>query len=398
MNLRNTIIYLIGVPAVGKYTVAKEIGRMTGAKVVDNQLINFPVFSVIGYDGTANFPFPHGASAQIEKIQRAVLTVIRDFCPPDDSFVFTNVLDARAPGDKAWFRRIERLARQRKAKFFPIWLTCDAEMIRQRKDAPERRARRKDIDLTTIDWYLQEFEVLKVPHPNALTLDTSHCRPEQTARRILEHVLVTDYGASPAISADRSNGYEAVSGEFMSGRARSSIGAATVRRWAKDLPPSGDVLDLGCGHGAPISEALVDEGLNVFGVDASRTMIAAFRARFPHAQAECNAVEDSCFFDRRFDGVVAWGLMFLLQPDAQANLINKVAAALKPGGRFMFTAPYQVCEWSDILTGQKSVSLGADAYRRIVEAAGLILDDEDDDEGQNHYYFVRESDGSEGGD
>ena len=31
MNLRNSIIYLIGVPAVGKYTVAREIGRMTGA-------------------------------------------------------------------------------------------------------------------------------------------------------------------------------------------------------------------------------------------------------------------------------------------------------------------------------------------------------------------------------
>jgi hypothetical protein len=33
MNLRNTIIYLSGIPAVGKYTVAKEIGWMTGAKV-----------------------------------------------------------------------------------------------------------------------------------------------------------------------------------------------------------------------------------------------------------------------------------------------------------------------------------------------------------------------------
>ncbi len=188
MKLHNTIIYLIGSPAVGKYTIAKEIGRMTGAKVVDNQLINFPVYSVIGYDGTASFPFPQGAGAQIEKIHRAVLAVIRDFCPPDDGFVFTNLLDARAPEDKAWFRRIERVARQRKAKFFPIWLTCDAEMIRQRKDSPERRARRKDIDLTTIAWYLQEFEVLKVPHPNALTLDTSHCSPEQTAQRIMEHV------------------------------------------------------------------------------------------------------------------------------------------------------------------------------------------------------------------
>lgn len=119
MNLRNTIIYLIGVPAVGKYTVAKEIGRMTGAKVVDNQLINTPIYSVIGYDGASTFPFTQGAGKHIETIRRAVLTVIRDFCPPEDSFVFTNVLDAKLPEDMALFRRIERLAKQRKAAFFP---------------------------------------------------------------------------------------------------------------------------------------------------------------------------------------------------------------------------------------------------------------------------------------
>ena len=188
MKLHNTIIYLIGVPAAGKYTVAKEISRLTGAKVVDNQLINNPVFSVIGYDGTDTFPFPNGAWVHIGKIQRAVLSVIRDFCPPNASFVFTNVLDARAPDDKICFRRIERLAKQRKAAFFPVWLICDAETLRERKNTPERKARLKDIDLTNISWYVGEFEVLRVPHPNALILDTSHCAPSQTARRILDHV------------------------------------------------------------------------------------------------------------------------------------------------------------------------------------------------------------------
>jgi predicted kinase len=198
MKLHNTIIYLIGIPAVGKYTVAGEIGRMTGARVVDNQLINTPVYSVLGYDGTDSFPFPHGASAQIEKIQRAVLTVIRDFCPPEASFVFTNVLDAREPGDMAWFRRVERLAKRRGAGFFPVWLTCDAETIRRRKATPERRARLKDIDLTTITRWVEEFEVLRVPHPNALTLDTSRRQPRQTAERILEHVRGVGRGAGIA--------------------------------------------------------------------------------------------------------------------------------------------------------------------------------------------------------
>jgi hypothetical protein len=55
----------------------------------------------------------------------------------------------------------------------------------------------------------------------------------------------------------------------------------------------------------------------------------------------------------------------------------------------VFTAPQQPCEWSDNLTLQKSVSLGSDAYRQILNAAGLILLDEAQDEGENHYYFVR---------
>jgi predicted kinase len=188
MRLRNTFIYLIGVPAVGKYTVARELARMTGAKVVDNQLVNTPVYSVVGYDGTDAFPFPPGAAAQIEKIHRAVLAVIRDCCPPDDSFVFTNVLDAREPGDLAWFRRVERVARRRGAAFFPVWLTCEAGAIRRRKRTPERRARLKDTDLSNVSRWLNEFEVLRVPHPNALTLDTTRGEPRQTARRILEHV------------------------------------------------------------------------------------------------------------------------------------------------------------------------------------------------------------------
>jgi len=188
MELYNTIIYLIGIPAVGKYTTAREIGRMTGAKVVDNQLINNPVFTVIGYDGTDDFPFPEDAWKQIGKIQRAVLTVIRDCCPPEASFVFTNVLDARAPDDKTCFRRIERLARSRQAEFFPVWLTCDEEVLHQRKATAERRARLKDIDLKNIRRWVNEFEVLRIEHVNGLTLDTSFSEPEQTARRILEHI------------------------------------------------------------------------------------------------------------------------------------------------------------------------------------------------------------------
>lgn len=190
----------------------------------------------------------------------------------------------------------------------------------------------------------------------------------------------------PQESGDRSNGYEALAAEFIARRDRSSIGAATVRRWAKSLPPNAAVLDLGCGSGEPISTALITAGIAVSGVDASPTLVAAFRRRFPQAEVACEAAEDSSYFGRSFDGVVAVGLIFLLSAEAQEKLIRRVARALKPGGRFLFTAPIQTYTWTDILTGRQSISLGEQKYKLSLSEAGLHEVGEYEDEGGSHYY------------
>lgn len=185
---------------------------------------------------------------------------------------------------------------------------------------------------------------------------------------------------------DRSNGYEAVAAQLMAARERSRVGVQTVRHSARSLPRGASILDLGCGHGVPIAQALLEDGFAVHGVDASPSLTAAFRTRFPHAHVACEAVEDSRFFDRTFDGVIAIGLMFLLPAQTQRDLIHRVAAALKHGGRFLFTAPTQSCTWADLLTGRPSMSLGFEAYVAELEKAGLVLVGEHVDEGENHYY------------
>lgn len=186
--------------------------------------------------------------------------------------------------------------------------------------------------------------------------------------------------------SDGSNGYEASAGEFIAHRTRLNIGVATVREWGRMLPAGATVLELGCGCGVPISEALIADGFAVYGVDASPAMSAAFRDRFPHVPVACEPVERSRLFSRTFDGAVAWGLMFLLPAEAQLAVIGNVAAALVPGGRFLFTAPEQTCTWVDILTGCVSVSLGFAAYEAALREAGLTLIDTHRDEGENHYY------------
>lgn len=175
----------------------------------------------------------------------------------------------------------------------------------------------------------------------------------------------------------------------MAGRHRSNIGVATVRAWGQRLPKGASILDLGCGSGVPISQALIDDGFNILGVDASPTLVAAFRGRFPHTRVACEPVERSGFFGKTFDGIIAVGLMFLLSAEAQRSLIRRVGLALNPGGRFLFTSPAQSCTWSDLTTGRQSLSLGADDYEAVLLAAGLKLADEYLDEGDNHYYDAK---------
>jgi 2-polyprenyl-3-methyl-5-hydroxy-6-metoxy-1,4-benzoquinol methylase len=186
---------------------------------------------------------------------------------------------------------------------------------------------------------------------------------------------------------DESNGYEAIAEEFTRTRTM-SIGPTVVRQWAKSLQPGASVLDLGCGFGLPISETLLHDGFAVHGVDASKTLVSKFRERFPHVPVECNSVERSAFFNRTFDAVVAWGLMFLLPVETQCDLIAKVARTLNGNGKFLFTSPRQGCSWTDAMTGLPSISLGHDTYMGELTAYGLALIGNDEDEGSNYYYFA----------
>jgi SAM-dependent methyltransferase len=192
---------------------------------------------------------------------------------------------------------------------------------------------------------------------------------------------------------DGSSGYEAVANIYIArrgtrSRVGDSIGAAVVKAWADTFPPGATVLDLGSGPGEPSTRILQEAGLTTYAVDASPTMVAAFRERFPGVPIEQNTVEDSEFFNRTFSGVLAWGLLFLLDPAAQALVIEKVARALEPQGRFLFTAPRQPLEWLDGMTGRQSQSLGEHTYKRLLHDAGLTWVADAQDEGENHYYFV----------
>ncbi|QNA83350.1 class I SAM-dependent methyltransferase [Sphingomonas sp. So64.6b] len=185
---------------------------------------------------------------------------------------------------------------------------------------------------------------------------------------------------------DPSAGWEAIATKFAA--IRSDVGTDVVKLWLKQLRPAGTVVDIGCGTGMPISKTLIDEGFEVYGIDPSPTLMAVFRRHFPGAKTVCEAAEVSRFFDRRFDGAVAIGLMFLLPEDSQRAVIEHVGQAIHPGGHFLFSAPRQMCQWNDTLTGRPSLSLGEERYQQLLASAGCRVVDSYVDKGSNYYFHA----------
>jgi SAM-dependent methyltransferase len=196
---------------------------------------------------------------------------------------------------------------------------------------------------------------------------------------------------NPSEQPDPSSGYEAISAEFLARRGRSdtrsiAIGVKEVRAWARTLPRGSSVIDIGCGPGFPITVILVEAGLQVFAIDGAPSFAAAFQRNLPGTPIICEAVQDSSFFNRTFDAVLAIGLIFLLEAEDQHRLIRRFAEFLVPRGRLLFTASAKPAVWNDAMTGQQSISLGAEEYRKLLAAAKITVAKEYVDAGENHYF------------
>jgi cyclopropane fatty-acyl-phospholipid synthase-like methyltransferase len=187
---------------------------------------------------------------------------------------------------------------------------------------------------------------------------------------------------------DSADAYERHASEFLALRDKSTIGAEIAQVWAQTLKRGTEVIEIGCGGGVPVTQALADAGLRLWAVDASPTLISAFRARFPEIPAQCARAQEADFFKRRFGAAIAIGFVFLLSECEQVSLIRRVSEILLPGGRFLFTAPIETGTWTDVNTGHASRSLGRAMYETVFRESGFRLVSTHEDEGMNNYYEV----------
>jgi hypothetical protein len=179
---QTTIVHLIGNPAVGKYTIGKELARTTGARLVDNHSIANVIFNVIGADGVT--PLPKEVWPYVLQVRRAALDALIHVAPPSLSFVLTNYLRGEDPAETAAFEELVAVAEVRGSVFVPVILSCATEEIRRRTPSPSRVERMKLINPQEAARMNDEGAGFETDHPNLLRLDTTSVPPEESARRI----------------------------------------------------------------------------------------------------------------------------------------------------------------------------------------------------------------------
>lgn len=123
------------------------------------------------------------------------------------------------------------------------------------------------------------------------------------------------------------------------------------------------VLDIGCGNGGLL--AAIPE-CERWGVDMDQSALAIARETNPTAQLVHQTGADLPFDDLQFDAVVLSEVIEHVGDENKQAVIDEAHRVLRPGGTFVFTAPYAgVLAWADPMDVKRRLPWLYRLYMRV---------------------------------
>lgn len=180
--MKNVMVYLVGPPGVGKYTVGKLVAERIQAKLLDNHFWSNPIFEVVEPDGR---PFPAGVWDRANDVRSAVLETVALFGPVDRNYVFTHAVSDPGghPIDWVIAGQLLWVAERRQARLLVVRLSCGEKQLRERISSETRRQRFKMTDAAKAE-SLASLGLFPINHDWILDLETSGLSAADTADRI----------------------------------------------------------------------------------------------------------------------------------------------------------------------------------------------------------------------
>ncbi len=153
-------------------------------------------------------------------------------------------------------------------------------------------------------------------------------------------------------------------------------------KFIKLLPANGQVLDVGCGTGKPITEYLLKHSFQLTGIDAASKMLEIAKSRFPQA-IWINMDMRELNLTNKFDGIISWDGFFHLNQQEQRQVLSLFAKHLSPNGVLLLTIGHQAGEVTGNVGGEEVYhsSLATSEYQSILNSLKfnqieIVLEDE----------------------
>ncbi|CAN7586307.1 ATP-binding protein [Phenylobacterium sp. LjRoot164] len=185
--MQNVIVYLVGPPGVGKYTVGKLLAERLSAKLLDNHFWSNPILEVVEPDGQ---PLPAGVWDRTNDVLAAVLETLARFGPAGRNYVFTHAVSDPGGHPLDWIiaGQILWVAERRGARLLVVRLTCGEDQLRDRIARDERRQRFKTTDAGAAP-SLAALPPFPIDHDWVLDLETSGLSAAESVGQIERELL-----------------------------------------------------------------------------------------------------------------------------------------------------------------------------------------------------------------
>jgi 2-polyprenyl-3-methyl-5-hydroxy-6-metoxy-1,4-benzoquinol methylase len=169
--------------------------------------------------------------------------------------------------------------------------------------------------------------------------------------------------------------YDLIAADFAKMRDSFSTEKKYIDLFLSYLKPSSHVLDVGCGSGYPIASYLIEHGLQVTGIDASKKLLKIAKKNCPTMTCVYGDIR-YISLDSKYDGIVEWWCLFHLPKADHPKMIARFASWLKYGGILEFSTCESECEEksSDMLDQELCFySLDAKDYEKHLKANGFKI-------------------------
>jgi hypothetical protein len=181
------LIFIYGLPATGKLTVAQKLAGITGYKLFHNHLVVDMLLPV----------FDFGSAPFVELRERIWLSVFEHACRARlPGLIFT--FNPEATVRQFFIDEVLRVIGGNGGEVIFVEMVCPIAVLKQRLDSASRLQHRKLTSVSLFEELLaaSSFDAPRMPPPR-ISIDTSLCTPTQAAAGIARMLAPEQFNEIP---------------------------------------------------------------------------------------------------------------------------------------------------------------------------------------------------------